>query len=269
MSTAALIIGEVTHERSRPALHRFTYPLLWLRVPLHELEFIRTQLALNRWALLAFWERDHGARDESSLLDWICSLLTAQGVAFDAETLEVDLMTSPRVLGYVFNPVSFWVCKRRAADGERQVFAVLAEVNNTFHESHRYLLTPPTGEQILSGQTIGAEKKLHVSPFNEVCGRYEFRFNFASDRWLAVVDYFDGADESSSINTNATCLLHTHINGKAKAITQTNLRHALLRFPLQSFAVVARIHWHALLLAIKRVPFHGKLVSKMTGISRS
>ncbi len=267
MSTAALIIGEVTHERSRPAQHRFTYPLLWLRVPLHEIALNQTRLAVNRWALLSFWERDHGARDGSSLMLWIRSVLDSQQITFDAELLEVDLMTSPRLLGYVFNPVSFWVCKQRVANGESCVFAVLAEVNNTFHQSHRYLLTPAAGNQISSGQTLRAEKKLHVSPFNEVCGRYEFRFNFSTDRWLAVIDYFDDID-GGPINSPAR-LMHTHVNGHAKAITPHNLRSALLRFPLQSLAVVARIHWHALLLAIKRVPFHGKLVSKMTGISRS
>jgi uncharacterized protein len=267
VSTAALIIGEVTHERSRPTQHQFTYPLLWLRVPLHEIMLNQTQLAVNRWSLLSFWERDHGARDGSSLLTWIRSVLEAQQIAFDAQLLEVDLMTSPRLLGYVFNPVSFWVCKQRTVNGESHVFAVLAEVNNTFRQSHRYLLTSASGEQIKSGQTLRAEKQLHVSPFNEVRGRYEFRFNFAPDRWLAVIDYFDDADERP--DNSSLRLLHTHVNGQAKTITRHNLRSALLRFPLQSLAVVARIHWHALLLAIKRVPFHGKLVSKMTGISRS
>jgi uncharacterized protein len=77
--------------------------------------------------------------------------------------------------------------------------------------------------------------------------------------WLARIDYDDGEGH----------LLHTHISGKASPLTAKNLRHAALRFPLQSFAVVARIHWHALLLWTKRVPFLGKLSSRMTGVSRS
>jgi uncharacterized protein len=267
MNTAALIIGEVTHERTRPAQHRFTYPLFWLRLPLRELQRGVPSLAINRWGLAAFHERDHGARDGSSLFAWMSALLTEQNVAFDAATLEVDLYAAPRLFGYVFNPVSFWVCKRRGHSDETQVFAVLAEVNNTFQQSHRYLLTGPANSPIASGQTLRAEKQLHVSPFNEVRGHYEFRFHFSQDRWLAVIDYFD--DVAAAIDGSAARLLHTHVNGNAKAITRHNLRGALLRFPLQSLAVVARIHWHALLLAIKRVPFHGKLVSKMTGISRS
>jgi uncharacterized protein len=267
VNTAALIIGEVTHERTRPVQHRFTYPLFWLRMPLRELAQSASSLAINRWGLVAFHERDHGGRDGRSLFSWISALLNEQNVAFDAATLEVDLYTAPRLFGYVFNPVSFWVCKRRVANDESQVFAVLAEVNNTFRQSHRYLLTTPANSSIASGQALRAEKQLHVSPFNEVRGHYEFRFNFAQDRWLATIDYFDDVVVDS--DSPSARLLHTHVNGNAKAITQHNLRGALLRFPLQSLAVVARIHWHALLLAIKRVPFHGKLVSKMTGISRS
>jgi uncharacterized protein len=141
------------------------------------------------------------------------------------------------------------------------VFAVLAEVNNTFGESHRYLLAARPGTSLQSGETLHAQKLLHVSPFNEVEGRYEFRFNFSQERWLARIDYYDTEGEST--------LLHTHISGEAKPLTRSNLRRAALRFPLQSLAVVARIHWHALLLWAKGVPFFGKLTSKQTGVSQT
>jgi DUF1365 family protein len=136
---------------------------------------------------------------------------------------------------------------------------VLVEVNNTFGESHSYLLTPTTGDSIRSGELLTAAKELHVSPFNEVRGRYSFRFNFGADRWLARIDYDDGQG----------ALLHTHISGATQPLTRANLRRAALRFPVQTLAVVARIHWHALRLLAKRVPFFGKLRSHMTGISRS
>jgi uncharacterized protein len=255
MRDAAIIVGEVTHARIRPAAHEFTYPLFCVRIPLNRLATINEVLPVNRRGLIAFNERDHGARDGKPLLNWALELLAAQRVAFDADTIDIELTAFPRMFGYVFNPVSFWVCRHR----DDQVFAVITEVNNTFGESHRYLLTPPDAKTISTGETLFAVKQLHVSPFNEVRGSYTFRFSFASDNWLARVDYDDGDGH----------LLHTHISGKALAMTHSNLRKVLLRFPLQSVAVVARIHWHALLLALKRVPFHGKLISRMTGISRS
>jgi uncharacterized protein len=256
MSNAAIIVGEVVHERFRPASHKFSYPLFCLRIPLGELDDVAQHMAVNRRGLVSFQEQDHGARDGSSTLAWIRSLLGAHGIASqDSRDIDVELHTFPRMLGYVFNPVSFWVCRR----GPENVCAVLVEVNNTFGESHSYILTPGNGSSIQSGELLEATKQLHVSPFNEVRGSYQFRFHFSAERWLARIDYDDGDGT----------LLHTHISGTAQPLTRANLRRAALRFPLQTLAVVARIHWHALRLWGKRVPFLGKLASNMTGISRS
>ena len=253
MTTAAIIVGDVVHERLRPVNHSFTYPLFCLRVPLGNLGEVGEHMPVNRRGLVSFQERDHGARDGSSCLAWIRNVL--KGNAIDTDGISVELHAFPRMLGYVFNPVSFWVCRRGSGD----VSAVLVEVNNTFGESHSYLLTPTLGDSIRSGELLTATKELHVSPFNEVRGSYSFRFNFGEDRWLARIDYDDGQGS----------LLNTHISGTAQPLTRTNLRRASLRFPLQTLAVVARIHWHALRLFAKRVPFFGKLRSHMTGISRS
>ena len=253
MSAAAIIVGDVVHERLRPVNHSFTYPLFCLRIPLGKLDEVGKQMAVNRRGLVSFQERDHGARDGSSLLAWVRNILTLNDLETDG--VSVDLHAFPRMFGYVFNPVSFWVCRRASGD----VSAVLVEVNNTFGESHSYLLTPTSGDRIRSGELLTATKELHVSPFNEVRGQYSFRFNFGADRWLARIDYDDGQGS----------LLNTHISGAAKPLTRANLRRSALRFPLQTLAVVARIHWHALRLFAKRVPFFGKLRSNMTGISRS
>ena len=259
MSTVAIIVGQVVHERFRPANHKFTYPLFCLRIPLGNLRNVAQHMAVNRAGWVSFQERDHGARDGSSTLAWVRDILIENGIATAAEIrIEVDLHSFPRMLGYVFNPVSFWVCRRHANEAG-EVCAVLVEVNNTFGQSHSYLLTPADGRAIQSGELLEATKQLHVSPFNEVRGGYRFRFNFSADRWMARIDYDDGNGP----------LLHTHISGVAQPLTRANLRRAALQFPLQTLAVVARIHWHALRLWAKRVPFLGKLKSTMTGISRS
>ncbi len=262
MSAAAIIVGDVVHERFRPASHKFTYPLFCLRIPLGKLGEVAQQMAVNRGGWVSFQERDHGARDGSSTLAWVHSILVEHGVEAASERdIEVDLHTFPRMFGYVFNPVSFWVCRHLANEGS-SVCAVLVEVNNTFGQSHSYLLTPTNGVGIQSGEMLEATKQLHVSPFNEVRGGYRFRFNFDADRWMARIDYYEGDDVASP-------LLHTHISGATQPLTKANLRRATLRFPFQTLAVVARIHFHAFLLFAKRVPFLGKLKSTMTGISRS
>ncbi len=249
MTGAAIIVGEVVHERFRPTSHKFTYPLFCLRIPLGQLGDVAQRMAVNRSGLVSFQERDHGARDGSSTLAWVRKILVEHGIATASDSqIDVDLHSFPRMLGYVFNPVSFWVCRRTVNDVD-EVCAVLVEVNNTFGQSHSYLLTPTNGRHIQSGELLEATKQLHVSPFNEVRGGYRFRFNFGAERWMARIDYDDGDGP----------LLHTHISGATQPLTRANLRRATLRFPLQTLAVVARIHFHALLLIAKRVPFLGKL----------
>jgi DUF1365 family protein len=126
-----VILGEVMHRRSRPTHHAFTYPAFCLRLPLSRLPALGAGgIRHNRRGLVSFHERDHGPRDGSSLETWIRDLLRREGIAAEGE---VVLHAFPRILGYVFNPVSFWVCH----DREGGVRAVLAEVEKTIGERHQ------------------------------------------------------------------------------------------------------------------------------------
>jgi DUF1365 family protein len=240
-----IVHGEVGHVRHRPTRHGFRYSAFCLRLPLHALDTLEAcGVAHNRGGLLSFRDSDHGARDGTPLLPWIRGLLAAEGIAAEGE---VVLHAFPRMLGYVFNPVSFWVCH----DRQGSVRAVLCEVSNTFGEHHNYLLANADGSPLRSGQTLSARKHFHVSPFCEVKGRYTFRFHFGAGRWLARVDYFDDADLAQAI-------LETRISGTVSVIDR-NVAHALLwRYRFFTLGVVARIHWQALQLWIKGVRFFRK-----------
>ena len=254
VATPALIHGEVTHRRSRPAQHAFTYPAFCLRLPLSQLGMLeRRGIAHNRRGIVSFHDRDHGPCDGSALLPWIRALLAAEGVAADGE---IVLHAFPRMLGYVFNPVSFWVCHDRAGG----VRAVLCEVRNTFGERHRYLLAGTDGARLESGQTLQTRKVFHVSPFCDVKGRYVFRFHFGAERWLARIDYFD--------TDGIQPLLETWISGQAEAMTPAATSGLAWRYRLFTFGVVARIHWQALRLWLKRVPYFTKPVPPPAPLSR-
>ena len=252
----ALIAGEVTHRRLRPSANAFTYPAFCLRLPLSRLsELDATGIRRNRRGLVSFHERDHGPRDGSPLLPWIRGLLAREGVHADGD---VVLYAFPRMLGYVFNPVSFWVCH----DAAGAVRAVLAEVNNTFGETHHYLLTDASGHPLASGRTLTARKVFHVSPFCAVRGHYRFRFHFGPGRWLARIDYFDDDDA-------ATPLLETHVSGSAVPLPQRNAADLFWRYRWFTVGVVARIHWQALRLWLKRLPFFRKPAPPAHPLTRS
>jgi DUF1365 family protein len=279
-ATALIGWGQVRHTRHRPAHHAFAYPTAFLMLPMRSLaiEGIREQglaptrelshelvlstdrdilwerapareseptaLAINRRAWFAFHDADHGdgrPAETGGALAWLDALLNKEGI-HDA-TGEVWLQAFPRVLGHAFKPVSFWYAHR--PDGS--LAAIVAEVNNTFGERHCYLLPEPQ-----YGQTMLAHKVFHVSPFCDVQGEYRFRFmrtqHNGQDRIVARVDHGD-ADGP---------LIDTSWSGVLEPATAAALRRVMWRFPLLTFGVVARIHWHALLLWLKKVPFWRK-----------
>lgn len=233
------------HKRSAVALHAFVYPVAFLRIPLTQLRSGRRWaglLGINRAAVFAFHERDHGARDGSPLLPWLRRLLAEQGVDFPLG--EVVLQAFPRLFGYVFNPVSFWFCH----DTEGQLRAVLCEVNNTFGESHNYLVRHADLRPIASGEVLEASKVFHVSPFFPVSGSYRFRFLAQPGQAGVNIEY----------RKDGQLALLAHVGGRARPLAAGRLLGALLRFPFMTLGVMARIHWHALLLWRKGAIFHRK-----------
>lgn len=240
MSARALLaIGRVRHLRLKPVVHGFDYPTYFLLLPLRCLR-VRPDAALarNRFGLIAFHDRDHGdGRDDC--LAWLDERLAAEGVT-DADG-EVWLQTYPRVLGYVFKPVSFWYCHRR--DGS--LAAVVAEVNNTFGERHCYLLEGP---DLGWGREMQASKVFHVSPFCHVEGRYRFRFARTADRVVSRVE-LDDAEGT---------LLITSVSGDLAPASAARQRSAFFGQPWMTLGVIARIHWQALQLWLKRVPYVSK-----------
>ncbi len=240
MASPRLLLGHVMHRRLRPVVNAFVYPVFYVQLPLRQLAQANCGIfSVDRWNLLSFNSLDHGPRDGSPLLPWIESLLRSQGLAADGEII---LQTFPRVCGFVFNPVSFWFCH----NGDGALIAVLAEVNNTFGGSHSYLLHDG-GKPLPDGAEMHAGKAFHVSPFCKVEGGYRFRFRQTQQTHLARIDYDDAEGE----------LLLTSISGKAQAWTASNLLRAFLRMPVLTLGVILRIHWQALKLWLKRVPFVG------------
>jgi hypothetical protein len=251
-----IAFGQVRHTRLRPRHHAFAYPTFFLVLPLRSMgRHGSGELAHNRAGWLSFHDADHGdgrGATQGGALGWMEELLRREGIT-DADG-EIWLHCYPRVLGYAFKPVSFWYCQR--ADGSLR--AIVAEVNNTFGERHCYLLENPRW-----GLELRAAKVFHVSPFCRVEGEYAFRFlrsvRDGVARTVACIDLVDAQG----------LVLQTSVSGLLQPLTAHSVRRALFGQPLMTLALITHIHWQALRLWAKRVPFFHKPAPPADFVSRS
>jgi len=234
--------GQVRHVRLKPAGHAFSYGNYFWLLPLRSLARQPVPVVRrNTRGWLSFHDADHGEGGPDALR-WLDGLLCQAGVWTDSlGGGEVWLQTYPRVLGFVFKPVSFWYVH----DADGRLHAVVAEVNNTFGERHCYVLSGP---DLAWGREVLADKVFHVSPFCEVSGRYRFRFMRTTDRLIARVDHDDAQGP----------VIQTSLSGQLLPLSSRTVARAIWAWPLMTWGVVARIHWQAFRLWRKRVPFFSK-----------
>ncbi len=248
MTTAALrsaiYTGSLLHVRDTPR-NAFKYPVQFYVLDLDELPELERRLPLfsvDRFNAVALRQRDHLFRPlKQGLVDWI----EGQGVELGPRP-RVLLLTNLAVLGYVFNPVSFFTVWR---EGEEQPACVVAEISNTFGETLPTLLHPGNAVDSYAPLSYRAEKRLHVSPFQGLDQEYQFWFEPpGSGRTWARIDVFEDGRR----------VLHTVLAGRRQELTPASLAAALVRWPLLPVQVMARIHWQAVKLWWKRAPFHHK-----------
>ena len=231
---SAVYTGTLLHARRVPARHVFRYPVSYWLFDLDELLELEQRLRLfsvNRPNVVSLHDADH--------FDGALPLKQAVvELAGDPSIERVLMLTQPRVLGYVFNPVSFYWCYR----SDDSLACVVAELNNTFGERL---------PEVLHGPALRYEhrKRLHVSPFFGLDHSYEYAFSQPGDEvWARIhVRDDDGARP-------LTAVLH----GRRRELTNRSLASLLLRYPVQPLQVTALIHFEALRLWLKRVPFHHK-----------
>ena len=251
-----LYIGTVMHRRQDRHAYRFVYKVFSLLLDLDELPRLGRRLRLfshNRFNLFSVCDRDHGPRDGTPLRPWAEQYLLLQGI--DLQGGRIRLLCFPRLLGYVFNPLSLWYCEHR--DGSLR--AVICEVRNTFGEMHHYLLAAPDRGPLDWSAEHRVRKVFHVSPF--MAPDMEYRFHIQEPgEWLRF--YIDERHEDTHI-------FKASLNAMRAPLADSRLMLSALLIPLLPFKVLAAIHWHALKLWLRgakffRMPGRGIYTDRLT-----
>lgn len=238
MTAAALYVGETWHRRFAPRPHAFRYRLFQLLVDIDRLDEAFAGLrwmSLGKRGLMSFSPRDHGDRRSDQLRPWVGVTLAQAGV--EATAVTIRLLCFPRVLGFVFNPLSIFFV--HATDGRLE--AVIYEVNNTFGQTHAYVI-PATGA---ARETQRAIKRLYVSPFYKVEGEYRFDISAPDETLdLRIVKVVGGRPDFVATQTATREVLNDQC-----------LKALFWSIPLLTLKVIGAIHWEALRLFFKRAPF--------------
>ena len=254
----------VLHERFAPKRHRFAYRLFYFALDLDDLAALPRRLALfstRRGNFFRFRERDFlptgepmhnptrlagdpsDAGDDVSRKSRVRAFCAAHG-ADCGPVGRVLLVTLPRVLGFQFNPVSFFFC----FDSAGLPVGAIAEVTNTFREVKLFFVPPDsnrTGPGIFHLRT---PKHFYVSPYSGLDLAFDLTLRTPGEKLALRIDAYDGEVR----------VLHAIVAGRRAPLTDGRLAWFLLKYPLITLKIVARIHWQAFRLWIKRVPFFPK-----------
>lgn len=235
VSEPRLYTAKVMHRRVFPKENSFSYGVYYLALPLP------AQKIPGR--LASFYPQDLGKRDGTDPLLWVQSILSSYG--FNDDVKDIILITMPRILGYVFNPVSFYLC----LDEKGVLRAVLCDVHNTFGEQHSYLCAHPDHAPIKGEDWLEAEKLFHVSPFLAREGSYKFRFDLRQDGLGVFIDYYDAHGRRQLV---------TSLMGTFSPLNKKTLNRAFWRHPCVTLKAIFLIHWQALRLIAKGIRYVSK-----------
>ena len=240
-AAALLYEGSVMHARLKPFGHRFAYSVYSLLVDVDRLAEVGRMsrlLSVNRGNIASFHESDHVEEPGETLRGFADRLLGLAGLAPASRVL---LLAYPRILGYVFNPLSVFFCY---GQGER-LFAVIYAVRNTFGQRHTYVAPVEEGELGPAGLRQSRAKRFHVSPFVGMDARYHFRIMPPGRTVrLRILETEEGEP-----------LLSAAFQGAARRLDTATMAACLLKFPLLTWKIIGGIHWEALKLWLKGARF--------------
>jgi len=236
----------VMHQRLRPKRHGFSYRVFYLWLDLDDIDALDNDLALfsrNRFNLFSFYDRDHLGGEHENVKGGLLAVLAAHGID-TTRIAAIKMLAFPRVLGYIFNPVTFFYTF--TADGSP--LCALAQVTNTYREQKFYVMKEPGA----GGFSLVTPKLFYVSPFSALDLKFDFHLRLPGEKLHITVD---DTDEQGK-------MLLSVLTGTRREFSDVSLLICAVKYPLLTLKVIFLIHWHAFLLWIKRVPWFSKSANR-------
>jgi|TARA_B110001452_G_scaffold60631_1_gene47311 uncharacterized protein len=243
--------GTVIHKRFKPKIHSFNYKVFSLFIDLSEIDVIQKELKIfsyNKFNIISFFNKDHGARDGSSLKSWVLENLKKNNI--NTENIQIKLLCYPRIFGYVFNPLSVFYIY----DKNSNLISILYEVKNTFGEQHVYIFKTESNQNLI--QHV-CKKKFHVSPFIEMNCVYFFRLLKPGNKISVIID----------LNDSQGKILFASQDGIKSDLNNKNLIKSYLKHPLMSFKIILAIHFEAFRLWTKGIKYIKKKIKIKNNIT--
>ena len=237
--TSSIYNGTVIHKRFKPKTHYFKYSVFSLLIDLSELDYLSKNIKFfshNKFNLVSFYEKDHGNRDGSSLILWVKKNLEENNIK--SENVRIKLLCYPRILGYVFNPLSVFYIY----DAEEKLKCILYEVKNTFGEQHTYIFKVDNDQKLYQHN---CSKKFHVSPFIEMNCKYFFRLLKPGKKISVIIDQYQTNEK----------ILYASQYGERSDFNTKELIKSYIKHPLMTFKIISAIHFEAFKLWIKGIKY--------------
>ena len=241
--------GEVTHTRFKPVRHFLKYKTFSLLIDLDEINLLDKSIGIfshNKFNIFSFYDKDHGDRDGGNLKDWVISNLKKFRIKENITNIKV--LCYPRILGYVFNPLSIFYCYEK-----EKLVAIFYEVKNTFNEQHTYIFKIKNNEEIIQK----CRKKFYVSPFMDMETFYNFKLLNPKDKLSVFIKQTDA---------DGTILTATQ-TGDKKEFSFKQLAINFLKYPLMTIKIISSIHYEALLLWKKGAIYRKREVKLKNNLS--
>jgi len=222
--------GIITHHRFKPIKHSLKYKTFSLLLDLDEVESLTKKISifsLNKFNIFSFYNKDHGARDGSSLKQWVLENIKKFNI--NSNITQIKLLCYPRIFGYVFNPLSIFYCYE-----ENRLKVIFYEVKNTFNEQHTYIFKIKNNENIEQK----CKKKFYVSPFMDMETYYNFKLINPNEKLSVFIKQTDKKD----------IILTATQTGDKKEFTFKQLIFNFIKYPFMTIKIITSIHYEALLL---------------------